>query len=64
MLFGIEFVLKSPRAHMSICPWSGAKRLERLIQLKYYVVLKRQITINNLGLNTAKNSHRIKKSFK
>ncbi len=56
----LNFVQKCQRAYVSICPWSGARGLERLIQLKYYVVLKRQITIN-LGLNAAKNMHYIKK---
>ncbi len=46
---------------MSISPKSGARGLERLIQLKYNVVLKRQITIN-LGLNTAKSSIALKKA--
>ncbi len=58
MLFEINFVRKCLRAHVSICPQSGARGLERLIQLKYYVVLKRQITIS-LGFNAAKNTHRI-----
>ncbi len=48
---------------MSICPQSGATGLERLMQLKYYVALKWQITIN-LGLDAAKNTQCIKKRFK
>ncbi len=48
---------------MSISPWSGARGLEKLIWLKYYFVLKRQNTFN-LGLNAAKSTHQIKKSFK
>ncbi len=38
-----------------VSPQSGARRLERLIWLKYYIVLKRQITFN-LGLNADKNT--------
>ncbi len=48
---------------MFISSQSGARGLERLIWLKHYIVLKRQITFN-LGLNAAKNMHHIKKSFK
>ncbi len=44
-------------------PLCGARGLEGLIRLQYYIVLKRQITFN-LGLNTAKNTHHMKKSFK
>ncbi len=43
--------------------WSGAVRLERLIWLKYYFVLKRQNTFS-LGLNAAKNTHQKKASNK
>ncbi len=46
---------------MSISPRSGARWLERLIQLKYYFVLKRKNTFN-LGLNVAKYTHQIKKA--
>ncbi len=42
----LDFVQKSPRGHMSIFPQSGARRLERLIWLKYYFVLKRGNTFN------------------
>ncbi len=59
----LNFVQKSPWAHMSISHRSRAWELERLIWLKYYIVLKRQITFN-LRLNTAKNTHHLKKSFK
>ncbi len=48
---------------MSISPQSGARELERLIWLKYDNVLKWQNTFN-LGLNTAKNTHHSKGSFK
>ncbi len=44
---------------MSIFPQSGGRELKKLIWLKYYIVLKRQITFN-LGLNAAKNTHYIK----
>ncbi len=47
---------------MSISSLSGARGLERLTWLKYYIVLKRQITFN-LGFNAAENTHPIKKSF-
>ncbi len=47
---------------MSISPRSGARGLERLIWLKYYIVLNQQITFN-LGPNAAKNTHLIEKSF-
>ncbi len=46
---------------MSISPLSGAKKLERLIWLKYYTVLKQQNTFN-LGFNAAKNTHHMKKA--
>ncbi len=39
---------------MSISHQRGARGLERLIWLKYYTVLKLQITFN-LGLNATKN---------
>ncbi len=39
---------------------SGARGLERLIWLKYYIGLKLQITFT-LGLNAAKNTHYIEK---
>ncbi len=40
----LNFVQKSSRAHISISTWSGARALERLIWLLYYMVLKLQIT--------------------
>ncbi len=52
----LNIVRKCSQMHVSIRPWSGARELEGLIQLKYYVVVKRQITIN-LGLNATKNTH-------
>ncbi len=48
---------------MSIFPWSGAWGLERLASSKYYSEEKQWITFN-LGLNAAKKTSRIKKSFK
>ncbi len=59
----LNFVQKSQRVHMSISPQSGAKGLERLIWLKCFIVLKRQITFN-LGLTATKNVYYIKKRFK
>ncbi len=60
----LNFVQKSPRAHLSTPPpRSEVRGLERLIWLKYYFVLKRK-KVFNLGLNVAKNVHQIKKSFK
>ncbi len=47
---------------MSISPQGGVRGLESLIWLKYYFVIKRQITFN-LGLNADENAHPIKKSF-
>ncbi len=43
-------------------PQSGARRLKRLIWLKYYFLLKRQNTFG-LRLNTAKNTHQFKKKI-
>ncbi len=43
-------------------PWSGARGLERLIQLKYYNVLKWQITFT-LRLNSDKNTDYMEKSL-
>ncbi len=51
----LNFIQKNQRAHISVSPQSGARGCEGLIQLKYYIVLKRQITFN-LGLNTDKNT--------
>ncbi len=36
----LNFVQESPRAHMSIFPWSGARGLERLARLEYYSIGK------------------------
>ncbi len=52
----------SYKAHMFISPNSEARGLERLIWLKYYIVLKWPITFN-LGPNVAENTHPIKKSL-
>ncbi len=59
MLFGIEFCTKSPRAHMSISPQSGARGL------KYpYFNAEKWKSKFNLGFDAAENTHRIKKKFK
>ncbi len=47
---------------MSASHENGGKGLERLIWLKYYIVLKWQITFN-FGLNGAKNTHHIKELY-
>ncbi len=36
----LNFIQKSQWAHMSISPKCGARELERLICIKYYIVLK------------------------
>ncbi len=46
---------------MSISPQSGAMWLERLIWLKYDIVLKRKNTFN-LGLSAVKKTHHTKKA--
>ncbi len=48
---------------MSISAPSGAGGLEWLIWLKYDIVPKGENTFN-LGLNAAKNTHHMEKSFK
>ncbi len=50
----LNFVKESQWAHMSIFPQSGARGFERLIWLKYYILLTLQITFN-LALNADKN---------
>ncbi len=59
----LNFLQKSPQEYMSISPQSGAWGLERLIWLRYDIVLKWKNTFN-LGLNAAKSTHHRKKSFK
>ncbi len=59
----LNFVQKSPQVQMYISSWSGARELKRLVRLKYYILLKEQITFT-LALNVAKNTHHIQKSFK
>ncbi len=59
----LNLIQRSPQSHVSIFHQSGARGLERLIWLKYYTVLKLQITFN-LGLTAAKNTHYMEKSFK
>ncbi len=62
-MLSIKFPTKSQGAHMSIPAQSGAKGLYRLIWLKYYNVHKWQITFT-LGLNAAKNTAYMERSFK
>ncbi len=59
----LNFVQKSPQAHLAIFLQSGARGLERLIWLKYNTLMKRQNTFD-LVLNAAKSTHHIQKSFK
>ncbi len=59
----LNFVQKSSRVHMCISLQSGARGPKRLLWLKYYIILKRQITFN-LGLNATRNTHHIEKSLK
>ncbi len=59
----LNFVQKSPQAHMSISSQSRARRLERYPSLKNNNVQKWGSRIS-LGLDAAKNKHHIKKSFK
>ncbi len=59
----LNFVQKSPRAHMSIYPRSGARGLERLTWLKNFNVQKQKFRFT-LGLNTAKYTHHMEKSLK
>ncbi len=61
-MFEIEFRTKMTASACVYLPLGGARGLERLRQLKYYVVLKLQITIN-LGLNAARNAHHIEKTL-
>ncbi len=53
---------KTHWAQMSISPWSGARGFERLMGLKYFYVLKRQITVT-LGLNSDKNTDYMEKAL-
>ncbi len=65
-VFGIEFLIKnSTSAYVdhNPTPLSGARGLERLVWLKYYFVLKRQITFN-LGLNADKYTDNKRKGSK
>ncbi len=55
----LNFVQKSLQAHLSISNQSGARGLERYPSLKYYNVEKRKSRFT-LGLDSAKNKHRIK----
>ncbi len=58
----LNFIQKSPRAHMSISPTSGAREFQRSVCLKSYNVQKWEIRFT-LGQNAAKNTHYMKKSF-
>ncbi len=58
----LNFVQRSPRAHMSISPMGGAMGLQRSVCLKCYNAQKREIRFT-LGLNAAKNTHYMKKGF-
>ncbi len=59
----LNFVGESQWAYMSTPPRSGAGGLERLPSLKHYNALKQNNTFT-LELNTAKNTHYIKKCLK
>ncbi len=61
--WALNFVQKSKWVHMSISPKRGVKDLQRLISFKCYKVLKWESRFT-LGLNAAKNTDYIKKSFK
>ncbi len=50
---------KKVREHMWLSPPSGARWLERLIWMEYYIILKWQI-IFNLGPNADKNTNNLK----
>ncbi len=52
----LDFVQKSAECICLSSPKSGAWGLQRLIRLKYNIVIKRENTLT-LGLNAAKNMH-------
>ncbi len=54
---------KSPRAHMSISPTSGARELQRSVCLKSYNAQKQESRFT-LGLNAAKNTYFTKKKLR
>ncbi len=56
----LNFIPKCPRTHMSIFPQSGARWLERFPSLQNNNVQKWESRCS-LGLDTAKNTHHIKK---
>ncbi len=58
----LNFDQKSLQAHLSICPWSGGRGLEKSIWWKYDIVLKWQNTFK-LQLNAAKSTHHTKKKL-
>ncbi len=55
----LNFVQRSPPAHMSISPTSGARGSKDQVCLKSYNVQKREIRFT-LGLDAAKNTHYMK----
>ncbi len=56
----LNFVQKSPQAHISIFPQSGARWLGRLMWLKYYIILKLQMWPDTTkGANLHKTSFHI-----
>ncbi len=48
---------------MAISPTSGVRGLQRSVRVKFYNVQEREIRFT-LGLNAAKNTHFMEKSFK
>ncbi len=61
--WALNSIQKSQRVHMSTTLQSGAKELRRLIRFKYYIVREWKSRFN-LGLDTAKNTHYMRKGFK
>ncbi len=57
----MNFVQKSLREYMSVSFQSRTRGIEKLIQLKYDIVLKWENTFN-LGFNTTTNTHHTKKA--
>ncbi len=58
----LNFVQKTPEAHMSVFPRSGARGFERFPSLQNYYEQKRGSRFS-LGLDAAKNTHCIKKKI-
>ncbi len=59
----IKFCTKKSVVHMSISPSCGARELEKLICIRYYIVLKWESRFT-FGLNAAQTTDYIKKMFK